>query len=131
MELLEQKDRGMLARIGFFLCRDGLVPEAETVFQGLAESAPEKDGAVVGLALCWIIKGECEKAIEAIDKRLERGSPIASSLMLYKLTALGLAGRLGEAKSLREQMMRDGFDKAVESADQLLAELDRIKSQSA
>ena len=44
-------DRMALAKIGFFLCREGLVAEAEGVFRGLAESAPERDGPAAGIAL--------------------------------------------------------------------------------
>jgi Flp pilus assembly protein TadD len=102
---LEQKERGLLARIAFFLCRNGQVNEAETVFAALAASEPGKDGPVVGLALCEIIKGEYEKAIAYLDERLRRGaSPIAANLCLYKLVALGMSGRLAEARELRNTM---------------------------
>lgn len=123
---LPQIERSLLARIAFFLCHDGLIPEAEAVFSSLAESDPEKDGPTVGLALCNIVKGDCETAIALLDKRLAGGgSPIASSLRLYKLLALGMAGRIPEAKSLRELMRADGADKDIESADLLLAELEK------
>ncbi len=124
--LLEAKERGLLARVGFFLCRDGQVPEAETIFSALAVSDPAKDGPVVGLALCQIIKGRFEQAIEQLDARLKRGgSPIEASLYLYKLTALGMAGRLAEARDLKTQMEAAGLTDAVQTADSLLAELEK------
>lgn len=126
--VLDQKERGLLAKIGFFLCRDGEVPEAEAVFAGLAESDPEKDGPAVGLALCNIIKGKCEEAIALLDERLAKGnSPIEPSLCLYKLVALGMAGRLPEANALRAELAAKGMTATVETADSLLEDMEKIK----
>jgi Flp pilus assembly protein TadD len=112
-----------LAKIGFALARSGVVDEAEQVFAGLAESAPEKDGPVAGLALCHIIKGECERALGMLDERLARGSVIAAELGLYRILALGMAGRLAEARDARDAMERDGQADAVATADALLVDL--------
>lgn len=120
---LDDRERSLLARIGFFLCRDGMVPEAETVFTGLATSAPDRDGPVVGLMLCEIIKGECEKAVALANERLAKGSKLAGPLNLYKLVALGMAGRLAEAQEVRTQMERDGLESDVATADLLLRDL--------
>ncbi len=118
----EQKERGLLVKLGLFLCRDGQVPEAETIFSGLAASEPERDGPAAGLALCWIIKGQFDNAIALLDSRLSRGhSPIAASLSMYKLAALGMAGRLDEAKKLAG---------SIEKADKLLADLESMGSGS-
>lgn len=120
---LDQKERSLLARVGFFLCRDGQIPEAETIFSGLAVSAPEKDGPVVGLVLCEIIKGNSQKAVEMADKCLARGGKLASALTLYKLVALGMAGELEEARKVRQRMEADGMTKDIKTADLLLEEL--------
>lgn len=120
--MLTQNERGVLAKIGFALARSGVVEEAEQVFSGLAESAPEKDGPVAGLALCNIIKGESERALDMLGERLARGSVIASDLTLYRILALGMAGRLAEAREARDAMERDGLD-AVATADALLMDL--------
>jgi Flp pilus assembly protein TadD len=125
--VLAQNERGALAKIGFALARGGRIPEAEKVFGGLAESAPEKDGAVAGLALCAVIKGEGEKAVEMLDRRLARGSVIAAELMLYKLLALGMTGQLAEAEAVRDEMDRNGMTAAVLTADALLADLQSKK----
>ena len=127
--LIEQKERSLLARIGFFLCRDDRLAEAERIFTGLADSAPEKDGAVAGLALCRIIMGRSDEAIELLDKRLRAGSPIAPSLTLYKLLALGMAGRLAEARSLREKMSLDGLKNEIQAADSLLDDFARREAK--
>lgn len=123
MALLAREDRELLARIGFFLCRDGEIPEAETVFGGLAVSAPEKDGPVVGQALCRIIRGDNEAAIGMLGERLDRGSPIASALSLYKLLALGMSGDIAGAREFRREMADKGMADAVVTADSLLEEL--------
>lgn len=120
---LDNRERSMLARVGFFLCRDGMVPEAEIIFAGLAKSAPEKDGPVVGLMLCEIIKGECEKAVAMANERLDKGSRLSGPLNLYKLVALGMAGRLAEANDVRANMEKDGLGQDVATADLLLGEL--------
>ncbi|MDR3077299.1 MAG: hypothetical protein LBV15_00870 [Planctomycetota bacterium] len=127
--LIEQKERSLLARIGFFLCRDDRLAEAERIFTGLADSAPEKDGAVAGLALCRIIMGRSDEAIELLDRRLRAGSPIAPSLTLYKLLALGMAGRLAEARSLREKMSLDGLKNEIQAADSLLDDFARREAK--
>ena len=121
---LSQAERSLLARIGFFLCRDGEVAEAEAIFTGLAVSAPEKDGPAAGLALCMVIKGENEAAVAMLDERLRAGSGIAPTLSLYKLVALGMAGNLPQALELRRQIERDGMTGAVGTADLLLADLE-------
>lgn len=125
---LEQTERSLLARVAFFLCRNGQVPDAEAVFAGLAASEPDRDGPVAGLALCDIIKGKCDEATARLDKCLERGdSPLAGSLSLYKLVALGMAGRLPEARAFREKMSADGMGKEIDTADRLLADLEAVK----
>ncbi|MDR3211638.1 MAG: hypothetical protein LBU79_06965 [Planctomycetota bacterium] len=122
---LSQVDRSLLARIGFFLARDGEVPEAEKLFQGLAASDPAKDGPVVGLALCSIIKGRFEDAISKLDQRLEIGSVIGSALSLYKLVALGMSGRLSEARQLKIEMQEKNWGEAVGLAETLLVDLEK------
>ena len=125
---LAQAERGLLARIGFFLCRRARIPEAKRIFTGLAVSDPSKDGTAVGLALCAIIGGESEKAIELLDKRLKAGSPIAPTLSLYKLTALGVLGKKIEMDKLREEMNAAGMAAEVRIADQIAAEVLRLKN---
>ncbi len=128
MGLLDQEDRELLARIGFFLCRDGVIPEAEKVFGGLAASAPERDGAVVGQALCKIIRGENEDALKMLNERLDKGSAIESALSLYKLVALGMAGRMPEAREFRKAMADKGMAPSMAAADSILAELEKRKT---
>ncbi len=129
MELLEREDRELLARIGFFLCRDGVIPEAEAVFGGLATSAPERDGPVAGQALCKIIRGENDAALTMLNDRLGRGgSPIESALSLYKLLALGMAGKLPEAREFRRQMADKGMMAAMAAADAILKEMENRKT---
>lgn len=123
--MLAQAERSLLAKLAFFLCRDGEVPEAEKIFSGLALSDPDKDGPVAGLALCGVVKGECEAAVSMLDARLARGSGIAPSLLLYKLLALGMAGQLGKARELRETMAGEGMAEAVKTADLLLEDLSK------
>lgn len=123
-----QADRGMLGRIGFFLCREGLVPEAEEIFAGLAESDPEKDGPAIGLALCWILAGETEEALAMLDSRLAAGSPLAAELLVYKVLALGMAGNISDARLVREEMERNGMDGAVKTADLLLCDLSHTRT---
>lgn len=120
---MAQADRGLLARIGFFLCREGRVPEAEEVFSGLAESAPEKDGPVIGLALCWTLAGESEEAVALLDQRLAAGSPLTAELLTYKVLAHGMAGNIDEAKTVRREMEQQGMAEAVKTADLLLRDL--------
>lgn len=120
--------RGLLAKVGFLLCREGLLPEAEAVFRGLDATAPGKDGPAAGLALCRIIRGECDEAVSLLDGRLAAGSPLAASLSLYKLVALGMGGRLAETRELRARMAAEGMGASLETADALLAELARIRS---
>lgn len=121
--MVAQSERSLLARIGFFFCRDGRLQEAEEIFNGLAVSAPEKDGPVIGLALCRIIKGETDEAVAMLDARLAKGSDLAGPLSVYKLLAYGMAGRLEEARSLRDDMDREGQTDSVATADQLLEDL--------
>jgi hypothetical protein len=125
--MIAQAERMLLACIGFFLCREGQIAEAETIFDGLHTSAPDKDGPVVGLALCCIIKGECDEAVKMLDELLDAGSPLTIQMSLYKLVALGMGGRLSEAKALRECMEAKGMTQALATADSLLAELAKIK----
>jgi hypothetical protein len=126
---LAQTERGLLARIGFFLCRRARIPEAKRIFTGLAVSDPPKDGPVVGLALCAIIGGESEKAIEMLDERLKAGSPIASTLSLYKLTALGVLGKKADIAKIREEMDAAGMSMEAQMADQITAELMRLSAK--
>jgi len=125
--MIAQAERGLLASIGFFLCREGQIAEAEAIFGGLRASAPDKDGPVVGLALCRIIKGECDEAVEMLDERLAASGPLMAPMSLYKLVALGMGGRLSEAKALRERMEAGGMTQALATADALLEELAKIK----
>lgn len=128
--ILDAEQRAVLANVGFLLCRRGKISLAQRIFTGLADSAPEKDGPVVGLALCDIVDGQAGHAADMLRGRLEKGdSPIAPALMLYLLTALGMAGRLDEAKQLREDMLGKNMADAVERADFLLAELAKIKAK--
>ncbi len=120
---LDNRERSLLARIGFFLCRDGMVPEAELVFTGLAKTAPDRDGPVVGLMLCEIIKGEFESAVAMANDRLKKGGKLKGPLNLYKLVALGMAGRLPEAREVRAGMETDGLRQDIATADALLEEL--------
>lgn len=102
---LTQAERSLLARVSFFLCRDGYVDEAEAGFRGLAESAPERAGSAVGLALCHIVKGENDKAVETLDRRLaDPEAGLRAPLTLYKLVALIMAGRQQDADALRAHM---------------------------
>jgi len=126
--MIERDERCLLARIGFFLCREGLIREAEAVFEGLRASDPAKNGPLVGLALCRIIKGECDEAVELIDGRLSAGCPLFAPMSLYKLVALGMGGRLSEATALRGRMATQGMSKSLATADALLEELGRLKS---
>ena len=126
--MIEQSERSLLARIGFFLCREGLIPEAEAVFEGLRTSDPAKDGPFVGLALCRIIKGECDEAVKLIDERLSADCPLFEPMTLYKLVALGMGGRLSEAVTLRGWMEAQGMTGSLAAADALLEELKRVKS---
>lgn len=127
MKLLEQSDRSMLAKIAFYLCQNGFIPEAEGVFQGLAVSAPEKDGAAIGLALCLIIRDRCDEAVALLDARLGRGSDLTGQLSLYKLLALGMAGRVDDARALRADMQRAGLEAHLATADLLLEDLSKLK----
>lgn len=123
-------DRMVLARIGFFLCREGLITEAEGVFRGLADSAPERDGPAVGLALCLVIKGDSDEAARLLDKHLAKGDActIPGQLLLYKLLALGMGGRMREAENLRGEMEKLGFVDLSGTADAILDEVRRIKT---
>lgn len=118
-----QKDRGMLARIGFFLCRDGEVPDAEDIFTGLAASAPEKDGPVIGLALCRTLMGETEEAVSMLDARIAAGTSLEAEMLTYKVLALGMAGRMDEAKAVKDEMEGKGLAAAVKTAEALLDDL--------
>ena len=125
--MIAQTERCLLARIGFFLCHEGLIAEAEAVFEGLRASALDRDGPVVGLALCRIIKGECDEAVKMINERMASGeSPLMPQLSLYMLVALGMGGRLSEAKALRERMEQDRMTQSLATADALLEELRSI-----
>ncbi|MDR1534536.1 MAG: hypothetical protein LBU64_05485 [Planctomycetota bacterium] len=124
--MLEQNERELLARIGFFLCRRGRIPEAELIFNGLAASEPTRDGPLAGLALCRIIKGENEAAVALLEPRLKAGSPIQAILMLYKLTALGTSGELAKAAAVRDEMREAGMTVELIQAEQLIAELSRL-----
>lgn len=126
--MLEQKERGLLARIAFALCREGMLPEAETVFSALAVSAPDKDGPAAGLALCGIIKGRTDDGIAILDDRLAKGSAIKAQLLLYKLLALGMGGRPDEAAALRKTMADEGMTSAIATADAMLADMAEQKS---
>jgi Flp pilus assembly protein TadD len=119
-----------LAKIGFFLCREGLVAEAEGVFRGLAESAPERDGPAAGIALCLIIKGDSESAVKLLDRHLAKGDKcvISGQLNLYKLLALGMAGRIRDAENLRGEMDRKGFAEIARKADAILDDLKKAKT---
>lgn len=128
--MVSQEERGLLARIGFFLCRAGLIPEAETIFNGLQISAPEKDGPQIGLALCHIIKGENNQAVEILDKCLQRGSTSTGPLYLYKLLALCMSGRTSEAQEVREQMIALELNNSIASADFILKELNNREPAS-
>lgn len=123
-------DRMALAKIGFFLCREGLVAEAGDVFRGLAESAPERDGPAAGMALCLIIKGDSEGAVKLLDRHLAKGDKCAipGQLNLYKLLALGMAGRIRDAENLRGEMERKGFAEIARKADAILDEVKKIKT---
>ena len=120
-----QSERATLARIGFFLCREGLIAEAEGIFAGLAESEPDRDGPAAGLALCAIIRGDSNHAVDLLDRHLAKGESCAipAELSLYKLLALGMGGRLADARALRDDMMRKGMEAAVRTADLLLDDL--------
>ncbi len=120
---LPQAERSLLARIGFFLCRDGDVPDAADIFSGLSVSAPEKDGPVIGLALCHVLAGQTDEALALLDPRLDAGGGMEEALTLYKLLALAMGGRTAEARALRGEMERKGMSAAVGTADQLLEEL--------
>ena len=126
--MIGQSERCLLARIGFFLCREGLIPEAEAVFEGLRVSDPAKNGPVVGLALCRVIKGECDEAVKLIDERLSAGCLLFETMALYKLVALGMGGRLSDAATLRGWMEAQGMTGSLAIADTLLEELRRLKS---
>lgn len=120
---LAQRDRSLLARIGFYLCREGRVPEAEDLFSGLAESAPEKDGPVIGLALCRTLMGEAGEAVAMLDARLGAGTPLAAEMMVYKVLALGMSGDTEKAKAVRAEMEAKGMGDSVKTADLLLKDL--------
>ena len=126
--MIAQNERSLLARIGFYLCHEGLLQEAEAVFEGLRASAPEKNGPLVGLALCRIIKGECDEAVKLLDERLAPDCPLFPAMSLYKLVALGMGGRLSEAETLRGQMAGQGMAESLVTADTLMEELKRIKN---
>lgn len=120
-----------LAKIGFFLCREGLIVEAEGVFRGLAESDPERDGPAAGLALCLIIKGDSDGAVRLLDRRLAKGEACAipDQLNQYKLVALGMGGRMREAENLRDEMKREGLTGMASNADAILGELKQIRTR--
>lgn len=125
--MIAQAERELLARMGFLLCHEGRISEAEAVFGGLAASAPEKEGPVVGLALCRIIKGECDDAVAMLDKRLAAGGgPLRAALSMYKMVALGMGGHLSEARAFRARMAEDGMASSLATADRLLDELTAI-----
>ena len=122
-----QNERATLAMIGFFLCREGLIPEAEAIFAGLSGSEPDRDGPAAGLALCAIIRGDCSRAVALLDEHLAKGDACAipAELNLYKLLAFGMADRLADARALREEMVHKGMAGAVEIADRLLDDLSK------
>lgn len=126
--ILDAGQRAVLANVGFFLCRSGKVDQAERIFTGLAASDPDKDGAVIGMALCAIVNGDADGAADMLMARLNRGdSPIAEHLMLYRLVALGMAGRMNDAEKCREEMREQAMDRSLMKADLLLAELGKLE----
>jgi len=126
--MIAPEERGLLAKLGLFMCREGQLPEAEAVFGGLRATAPAKDGPVAGLALCRIIRGECDEAVGMIDERLASGAALEGPLTLYKLVALGMGGRLSEARALRARMESGGMARSLATADALLDELAILKA---
>lgn len=124
----EAEQREILANVAFHLFHSGKISQAERIFTGLAASAPEKDGASIGLALCAIVNGEAGEAAEMLAARIERGnSPIVGPLMLYRLVALGMAGSMDEAGRCRDAMRERGMDEELVKADALMAELTKLR----
>lgn len=114
--------------MAFFLCRDGLVQEAERVFSALAASDPLRDGPVAGLALCAMIKGENAAALDALAGRIESDGKLKPEVCMYYIMALGLAGRLDEAAGLRRRLYDSGLTGLAARADRLLEEVPAIRA---
>ena len=68
--------------------------------------------------------------MELLDRHLAKGEEcvIPGQLNLYKLLALGMAGRIRDAENLREAMERKGFAEIARKADAILEDLKKPKT---
>jgi hypothetical protein len=126
--MISQAQRSLLAKIAFFLCHDGFVPEAEKIFTALSISAPDKEGPIIGLALCRILSGASEEAVQMLDICLANPDcTLKGPLSLYRLVALSFGGRFPEAAVFRKTMEEKGLNAYLKDADGLLEELTKLK----
>ncbi|MBW2067585.1 MAG: hypothetical protein JRI31_01710 [Deltaproteobacteria bacterium] len=126
---MDQLDRSLLQlmmEIGFLATGYGLFDDAEKIFTGLKQVCPESCSPSIGLAFSKMSKGNMEEAIVLLESELEnqeKGKD-AELVRAYLALALKLAGRSERAKSLAEELIKEGTqESAVNMAKAILEEV--------
>ena len=121
--IIDDKYRQLLGKAGFLAVNSGQLDKGEVIFNGLAETAPDKVGPVLGQALILMFKGEIEAAVAKLRNEALAIDPDDQHVQAYLGMALQMGGAEEEAKKVLDRVIVSAQDEsAVKLANELLAQ---------
>ncbi|MCG8530932.1 MAG: hypothetical protein MI749_09735 [Desulfovibrionales bacterium] len=118
--IIDDKYRQLLGKAGFLAANSGQLEKGEVIFNGLAETAPDKVGPILGQALILMFKGEIESAVTKLRNEALALDPEDQHARAYLGMALQMGGAEGEAKKVLDEVVANAQE---ESARKLATEL--------
>ena len=122
---IDEKYRSLLGKAGFLAVNSGQLEKGEVIFNGLAETAPDKVGPVLGQALILMFKGEFEASISKLRDEAQQMAPEDPHVQAYLGMALFMSGAEDQALPILQDVVDNAKDEsAVTLAQEILAKKD-------
>lgn len=103
----ETDDVRLLAAVAFMAARSGLSEPAMRIFHGLGVVRPTADFPAIGLVMCCLATGDCQKALQIIAGFGEQRIMESIELRALKAMTLRLLNRSNEATELIATVVND------------------------
>jgi hypothetical protein len=121
---LDQKYRGLLGKIGFLMCRNGMAQEAKGIFDALAQTGEGKTGPLIGQAMVMLEDSKFDKAIEHLEGTVLKVDPKDQVAKSYLGLAYYMDKQNDKAKDVLQAVIDENSEAAaVELANGIIAEM--------
>ncbi len=116
--------RKLLGKIGFLALRTKQDKQGEIIFSALAETAPENNAPVIGLAMLDMAKGDNIQAIGRLEKQAALTKEKDDMVQAYMGMALYFDKQMNRAEKTLQEVVDNGSDvEAIKLAQTLLNEM--------